>query len=109
MGQATTPPDAADPEARRLAEQGLGWGVTPDDYPAPSQCLVCAHRAAGAQYPKPVCRAFLGGIPAEFLDNEIDHRKPVAYDGGIQFEPRPDVAADVLGRLYIYLDNACGP
>lgn len=34
------------------------------------------------------CEAFPDGIPAAIQLNEIDHRKPIAGDGGLLFVPR---------------------
>jgi len=46
-------------------------------------CYGCRHVAGDAM----TCAAFPAGIPLAVLYSELDHRKPVAGDGGITFEP----------------------
>lgn len=81
-----------------------------------SQCAYCKHLSVMPNVN--ACAAFPGMIPAEFLRNESDHRRPwidprtgepgdqgVPLAGSILFAPRPDVPADVLARLYADLDS----
>ena len=52
-----------------------------------SQCDICSHRREGD-----TCEAFPGGIPAEILSNEHDHREPYPGDGGYRYELRSEEA-----------------
>lgn len=79
-----------------------------------SQCMLCKHRVAGAR----VCKAFLGHIPDEIADNEVDHRKPwidpmtgeagdqgFDLNGSILFEPGEGINPVTLSVLYRHLDS----
>jgi len=81
-----------------------------------TQCAFCKH--LGKQSAAPYCTAFPGGIPANVLANEHDHRKPwidpetghagdegVPLAGSILFEPRPDASQTALQTLYRHLDS----
>jgi hypothetical protein len=46
-------------------------------------CMFCRHFDRDAE--RLTCRAFPDGIPDAILEGEVDHRRPVAGDGGIQF------------------------
>jgi hypothetical protein len=51
-----------------------------------TQCMVCKH----ATFVKGVsftCAAFPNGVPHELESGQVDHRKPVPGDHGIQYEP----------------------
>lgn len=49
-------------------------------------CNDCKHRSK--QWPNEIkCDAFPDGIPDEVLFCDLDHRKPIDGDRGIQFEP----------------------
>jgi len=48
-----------------------------------SQCTFCAHRSPDGT----ACKAFPGGIPAELLYNEHDHRMEFAGDNGVRYQP----------------------
>lgn len=63
-----------------------------------TQCAHCVHFAPrdGAA----CCKAFPGGIPGVILANKVDHRKPFEGDGGVRFEPKPDVPAKTLAVVY---------
>lgn len=50
------------------------------------QCMSCKHLQEGKP---PKCTAFPDGIPMPILMDEVDHRKPVEGDHGIQFSPNP--------------------
>lgn len=51
-------------------------------------CNDCKHRSKNWDTESiPTCDAFPDGIPEEVLLCDIDHRKPVEGDHGIQFEP----------------------
>lgn len=65
-----------------------------------TQCCYCKHRL-----PDGGCPAFPGGIPDVVIINRADHRKAIAGDGGIRFEPRPGVPPAVLGRLHRALEK----
>ena len=45
-------------------------------------CVRCKHL-----HPDWTCDAFPDGIPREIKLDEVDHRKPIEGDHGIQFEP----------------------
>jgi hypothetical protein len=53
------------------------------DFP---QCIQCAHFDFDS-VDRMRCRAFPRGIPAEILENKIDHRHPFPGDKGIQYRP----------------------
>jgi hypothetical protein len=86
-----------------------GPEIRPDKFTADaedlvvSQCAVCRHRGTRGNFP--VCKAFPGQIPPEFLLNEADHRKPYEGDDGVRFEPRQGVSALVLANVYAALDR----
>ena len=51
-------------------------------------CLICENyigKKAGIK--KPICKAFLDGIPNEILSGGNDHKEPFKGDNGIRFEP----------------------
>lgn len=53
-------------------------------------CLNCKHFDFSNEANN-TCAAFPDGIPAGILESRIDHRKPVAGDGGKRYEPfKPD-------------------
>ena len=50
-------------------------------------CNDCKHRSP--LWPDEItCTAFPDGIPDEVLFCDLDHRKPIDGDHGIQFEPK---------------------
>jgi len=59
---------------RGLAYLSVGSGI----------CNQCRHVSDDGQS----CKAFPHGIARRILTGEIDHRKPVSGDHGIQFEAR---------------------
>lgn len=65
-------------------------------YPHPFLCLYCRHieysYESGRGGPGISCAAFPDGIPDLIVENEVDHRKPVPGDNGIQFEPHDDIS-----------------
>lgn len=71
-----------------------------------SQCDYCKHRGRlpGGGFTIPVCKAFPGHIPDEVLMNQVDHRKPIDGDDGVQFEPRDGLTDEDLAPLYRVLD-----
>jgi hypothetical protein len=71
-----------------------------------SQCAVCTHRGTLGNFP--VCRAFPGQIPPEFLTNRADHREPYEGDDGVRFEARPGVSPLLLANVYAALDRLKG-
>jgi len=50
----------------------------------PPMCMWCKRLDKDG----PGCEAFPDGIPDEILDNQVDHRKPVDGDRGLQFKPK---------------------
>lgn len=69
-------------------------------------CLWCRHSNIhpgdpDSPYLDCTCTAFPEGIPAAIMDNEIDHRQPVAGDNGIRFEPRdsPRRIPEIVARI----------
>ena len=51
------------------------------------QCTTCKHlRDTFSDDGGNTCEAFPDGIPLQILRNELDHRKPIAGDNGIQYE-----------------------
>lgn len=60
-------------EPRRLQSRGDNLII--------SQCASCQRKQAGAS----ACAAFPGGIPLTILTNQLDHRKAVEGDQGLQF------------------------
>ena len=59
-------------------------------YAHPFLCLWRARLRGRDDGPMPVelaCDAYPKGIPDEILDNDVDHREPVAGDKGLRFEP----------------------
>lgn len=50
-----------------------------------SQCSVCKHFNA-VNRERETCAAFPDGIPADVLNNVVDHRRPVKGDHGIRYE-----------------------
>lgn len=67
------------------------------------QCSYCIHRRAADGVTS--CPAFPAGVPTDVLRNRADHRKAIAGDAGIRFEPRADVPEDALRMLANVLDN----
>jgi hypothetical protein len=51
-----------------------------------TQCMLCKHstfiKGRGS-----FCAAFPEGIPQEVSSGRIDHRRPIAGDHGVQYEP----------------------
>jgi hypothetical protein len=55
-----------------------------------SQCNACRHLRPKANLDDPfTCTAFTDAIPDTVYGNELDHRKPVEGDHGIQFQAKP--------------------
>ncbi len=50
-----------------------------------TMCWLCAHAPANEAKPS-CCKAFPDEIPAGILSGEVDHRRPLAEDGGIIFQ-----------------------
>ncbi len=62
-------------------------------------CGLCAHVHPGPVPDEPAtCDAFPDGIPLEIWLDHKRHTKPYPGDHGIQFEPAPDVAPEVLKK-----------
>lgn len=61
-------------------------------------CLACRHYRKAT--PGLTCAAYPLGIPAEILNNHVDHRQPYAGDQGIQFDPQDHEAADYATTLF---------
>lgn len=53
------------------------------------QCDACLHRHPIRLDEPWTCDAFPDGIPEAIIDDEVDHRQPIAGDHGIQFEAKP--------------------
>jgi hypothetical protein len=68
-----------------------------------SQCSLCAHKRNQGR--GPYCVAFQGGVPEKLLDNELDHRREIAGDGGTRFVPAEDAKPYHLEALYRVLDR----
>ena len=63
----------------RFGDSGISYVTIGDGI-----CNECKHVSKDGQK----CKAFPDGISAEILSGEIDYRKPVDGDHGIQFEAR---------------------
>jgi len=52
------------------------------------QCMNCRHfqRFSKTEKRQGICAAFPDGIPGPIMDNEEDHRQPVAGDRGLRWE-----------------------
>lgn len=57
------------------------------------QCFACKHLYRDTVSDVMRCKAFRR-IPADILTDEVDHRKPFAGDGGIQWEALIDDDGD---------------
>ena len=65
-----------------------------------SQCRLCRHQPGSQRYPVEACPSFPGGIPADVLQNRVDHRLPYPDgDEGTVFEPRSGTHPAVLRAL----------
>lgn len=51
----------------------------------PPICISCKHLRT---FGPPQCDAFPDAIPQDIIENRADHRRPIAGDGGIQFEAK---------------------
>jgi hypothetical protein len=58
-------------------------------------CYGCVHK-----HPDLTCDAFPARIPNGILLSQVDHRKPVAGDAGIVFEPKTKKDADYAEFLF---------
>jgi len=65
--------------AARFGDAGLGFITIGEGI-----CNQCKHVSKDGQS----CKAFPNGIASGILTGEIDHRKPINGDNGIQFEKR---------------------
>jgi len=55
-----------------------------------SQCNACRHLHPKANLDDPfTCTAFPDAIPDSVYGNELDHREPIAGDGGVRFAAKP--------------------
>ena len=55
-----------------------------------SQCDACRHFRGRQSFSVPfTCTAFPEGIPDAVFDNELDHRRPIDGDNGLQFLAKP--------------------
>lgn len=61
-------------------------------------CLACQRLRLPVRG-KWACNAFPSGIPAAYLNAEVDHRVPHPGDGGIRFEPDWSAPEDVLALV----------
>jgi hypothetical protein len=72
----------------------------------PPICVSCKHfmdyqhGAHGAEQNTGICTAFPQGIPLPIWRSRVDHRKPVADDHGIQFEPMGDEGAAYASQIF---------
>jgi len=58
------------------------------DRARPAQCNTCSHF-----HPKTTtCEAYPLGIPVVILTNQVDHRKPLPGDNGVQWERAKNAA-----------------
>lgn len=62
-------------------------------------CTGCTHYR-GQRGDEFTCDAFPKGIPVSIIHSRDDHRKPVAGDHGIQFEPTDAEAAQYAADLF---------
>lgn len=54
-----------------------------------SQCMACVHLRPRLGMSEPLtCDAFPDRIPDAIYDNDLDHRRPIRGDHGIQFEAK---------------------
>jgi len=52
------------------------------------------------------CAAFPDGIPTPIIENEQDHRKPIAGDGGVTFRGRSAEAGHYAAVIFEDLTSA---
>ena len=64
--------------------KGFGERMAGDGIVSSPQCHACKHYYVGTLN----CEAFPDGIPQKILLDAVDHRKPIAGDHGIRFEPK---------------------
>jgi hypothetical protein len=63
----------------------------PDERALPL-CVVCRHLHRHGTG-RVGCDAYPLGIPGSVLDGRVAHREPLCGDGGVLFEPAPEVPA----------------
>ena len=61
-------------------------------------CIGCTRLVGDLWDPK--CVAFPAGIPSPILWSEKDHRKPLAGDNGLQFNPRKAEATEYAELIF---------
>lgn len=57
-------------------------------------CYKCSRKFVGQL----ACQAYPDGIPDDIIDGEVEHTRPLPYDGGLQY-------AEGLPRLRKYGDD----
>jgi len=78
-------------------EDGVELPQGPRTPIVPPICMTCSHHRGDMSHGGE-CDAFPAGIPQGILRNEVDHRRPIDGDEGIQWEQDP--AAPRLDRDY---------
>ena len=68
---------------KKLAAQREKFGVSTGATIYTPICYECKHKHKNL-----TCKAYPKGIPIGILTGELNHKKPVEGDGGIQFEAK---------------------
>lgn len=64
--------------------KGFGERMSGAGVITPSQCNSCKHWYEGTMS----CTAYPAGIPIGIISDKVSHKKPIAGDNGIHWEPK---------------------